>query len=80
MENNNDAQTICDKLFDDMIGNNNQFDSPITNEKGEPMKKFLIYNDFTASGKGIRQIENLFRTKYYLHMQMFIPQWVIVQK
>ena len=54
MENNNDAQTICDKLFDDMIGNNNQFDSPITNEKGEPMKKFLIYNDFTASGKGIR--------------------------
>ena len=52
-----DAQNICDRIFHDMIGNDIQFDSPMSNEKGEPMKKFLIYNDFTASGKGIRQIE-----------------------
>jgi selenocysteine lyase/cysteine desulfurase len=50
-------QTICDNLFKDMIGNNIKFDSPIKNEKGEPMKKYLIYNDFTASGKGLKSIE-----------------------
>ena len=51
------TQIIFDKLFNDMIGNNLQFESPIKNEKGEKMKKFLIYNDFTASGKGLRSNE-----------------------
>ena len=57
MEGSNDAQAICDKIFNDMIGNNIQFDSPVKNEKGVNMKKFLIYNDFTASGKGLKEIE-----------------------
>ena len=37
--------------------NNVQFESPIRNEKGELMKKYLIYTDFTASGKGLRKME-----------------------
>ena len=44
-------------MFNDMIGNNVQFESPIRNEKGELMKKYLIYTDFTASGKGLRKME-----------------------
>ena len=52
-----EAQKICDDLFDDMIGNNIQYDGPITNEKGNVMKKFIIYNDFTASGKGLKSVE-----------------------
>ena len=52
-----ETQKIFDDLFNDMIGNNLQFESPIKNEKGEKMKKYLIYTDFTASGKGLRTIE-----------------------
>ena len=44
-------QYIFDQLFEDMIGNNIQFTSPIKDEKNEKMKKFLIYADFIASGK-----------------------------
>ena len=58
MEKGIDPQVFCDRLFDDMIGNNIQFESPITDENGNKMKKYLIYADFTASGKGLRQIEN----------------------
>ena len=50
-------QYLFDELFEDMIGNNIQFTSPIINEKKEKMKKFLIYADFTASGKGLKRIE-----------------------
>ena len=58
MEKGIDPQVFCDRLFDDMIGNNIQFESPIVDENGNKTKKFLIYADFTASGKGLRQIEN----------------------
>ena len=51
------TQNKFDNFFNDMIGNNLQFESPIKNEKGEKMKKYLIYTDFTASGKGLRTIE-----------------------
>ena len=51
-------QSLCDKLFDDMIGNNVQFESPIEDEKGNFTKKFIIYNDFTASGKGLKSVES----------------------
>ena len=60
-----ETQKIFDDLFNDMIGNNLQFESPIKNEKGEIMKKFLIYADFTASGKGLRKIEQ-FISKHIL--------------
>ena len=50
-------QYIFDQLFEDMIGNNIQFTSPIKDEINEKMKKFLIYTDFTASGKGLKRIE-----------------------
>ena len=60
-----ETQKIFDDLFNDMIGNNLQFESPIKNEKGEIMKKFLIYTDFTASGKGLRKIEQ-FISKHIL--------------
>ena len=52
------TQKLFDDLYNDMIGNNIQFESPIKNEKEEKMKKFLIYTDFTASGKGLRKIED----------------------
>ena len=51
------AQLLCDDLFNDMIGNNIEYDGPITNEKGNVMKKYIIYNDFTASGKGLKSVE-----------------------
>jgi len=51
------SQKIFDNMFNDMIGNNLQLESPIKNEKGENMKKFIIYTDFTASGKGLRKME-----------------------
>ena len=51
-------QTTCDKLFEDMIGNNIQFESPIEDENGNLTKKFIIYNDFTASGKGLKKLES----------------------
>jgi len=51
------SQKLFDNMFNDMIGNNLQFESPIKNEKGEFMKKYLIYTDFTASGKGLRKLE-----------------------
>ena len=50
-------QYIFDTLFEDMIGNHIQFTSPIINEKKEKVKKFLIYTDFTASGKGLKRLE-----------------------
>ena len=70
------SQKRFDNMFNDMIGNNLQFESPIKNGKGEFMKKYLIYTDFTASGKGLRKMEELF----YQHMQMFIQQLDIVLK
>ena len=51
------VQQLCDDLFNDMIGNNIEYDGPITNEKGNVMKKYIIYNDFTASGKGLKSVE-----------------------
>ena len=51
------SQKRFDNMFNDMIGNNLQFESPIKNGKGEFMKKYLIYTDFTASGKGLRKME-----------------------
>ena len=51
------AQKICDDLFNDMIGNNIQYDGQIINEQGNLIKKFIIYNDFTSSGKSLKSIE-----------------------
>ena len=51
-------QKLCDDLFNDMIGNNIQYEGPITDKYGNVMKKFIIYNDFTAIGKGLKRIEN----------------------
>ena len=34
-------QTTCHKLFEDMIGNHMQFESPIEDENGNPTKKTL---------------------------------------
>ena len=54
-------QYVFDQLFEDMIGNHIQFTSPIINEKKEKVKKFLIYTDFTASGKGLKRLERYIR-------------------
>jgi len=56
-------QTICNKLFDDMIGNNIQYNSPITDKNGNIMRKFIIYNDFTASGKGLKSVESFIKNE-----------------
>ena len=50
-------EELCKKLFNDMIGNNIQLDSPIKDENNKQIKHFLIYNDFTASGKSLKKIE-----------------------
>ena len=41
-------QTTCHKLFEDMIGNHMQFESPIEDENGNPTKKPIIYNDIST--------------------------------
>ena len=48
---------LCLKLFNDMIGNNIQLDSPIKDQNNNLMKHFLVYNDFTASGKPLKKLE-----------------------
>ena len=50
-------EEFCQKLFNDMIGNNIQLDSPIKDKDNNNMKHFLIYTDFTASGKGLKHLE-----------------------
>ena len=56
-------QTTCNKLFEDMIGNHMQFESPIEDENGNPTKKPIIYNDFTASGKGLKSVESFIQNQ-----------------
>ena len=58
-----DPQKICDKLFEDMIGNNIQYDSPFLDGNGNFIKKFIIYNDFTASGKCLTSMERFIEDK-----------------
>ena len=55
--NEQDSQEICDNLFKDMIGNNIKYDGPITDEYGNVLQKFIIYTDFTASGKSLKSLE-----------------------
>ena len=50
-------QQKFDALFQDMIGNNIRFTSPMLDENKKETKKCLIYTDFTASGKGLNKIE-----------------------
>ena len=50
-------EKYCQKLFDDMIGNNIELDSPIKDQNNKNLKHYLIYTDFTASGKGLRKVE-----------------------
>jgi len=55
MNNNNDSinQQKCQYIFNDMIGNNIAYESPIRGSL-----KHLIYADFTASGKLLKSIES----------------------
>ena len=65
MEGSNDAQAICDKIFNDMIGNNIQFDSPVKNEKGVNENDLIIADsaepksigDFRSYGSCMRGAE-----------------------
>ena len=50
-------EELCLQLFNDMIGNNIQLDSPIRDQSNKYLKHFLIYTDFTASGKGLKKLE-----------------------
>ena len=63
IEGKENPQAICDDLFNDIIGNNLQYTSPIKDENGNEMKKFIIYNDFTASGKGLKSIERFIKNQ-----------------
>ena len=40
-----------------MIGNNTKLDSQIIEQNNNLMKHFLVYNDFTASGKPLKKLE-----------------------
>ena len=56
------AKNFAD-LFDDIIGNNIQFDCPIKLNNKQPTKNFIIYSDFTASGKSLKSIETVINDK-----------------
>ena len=56
-EDDENPQELCKKLFDDMIGNNIQLDSPIKDENNKNLKHYLIYTDYTASGKSLKKLE-----------------------
>ena len=56
-EEDENPEEYCQKLFDDMIGNNIELDSPIKDQNNKNLKHFLVYSDFTASGKGLRKVE-----------------------
>jgi len=45
------------RTIKDMIGNNIKYDGPITDEYGNVLQKFIIYTDFTASGKSLKSLE-----------------------
>ena len=63
----------CQKLFSNMIGNNILIHSPIKNNYGQYLTHYLIYNDFTASGKGLKNLEEFIQKIFYQHMPMCIP-------
>lgn len=50
-------EEFCQKIFSNMIGNNLLIDSPIKDEKCQNLSHYIIYNDFTASGKGLKKLE-----------------------
>ena len=56
-EENENPEELCLQLFNDMIGNNIHLDSPIKDQNNKYLKHFLIYTDFTASGKGLKKLE-----------------------
>ena len=56
-EENDNPEEICKKLFNDMIGNNIYLESPLKNKNNQNLKHYLIYTDFTASGKGLKKME-----------------------
>ena len=56
-EEEENPEEYCQKLFDDMLGNNIELDSPIKDQNNKNLKHYLIYTDFTASGKGLRKVE-----------------------
>ena len=56
-EKDDSPEELCLKLFNDMIGNNIEVDSPIKDKNNKQLKHFLIYNDFTASGKSLKKLE-----------------------
>ena len=58
LEENQTPEDLCNELFDDMIGNNILIDSPIKDENNKNFQHYIIYCDFTASGKGVRKLEN----------------------
>ena len=51
------TEEFCQKIFSNMIGNNLLIDSPIKDDKCQNLSHYIIYNDFTASGKGLKKLE-----------------------
>ena len=47
------SQKMISSIFEDIIGSNMKIKNPITDEDN-----FLIYADYTASGRGLNSIEN----------------------
>ena len=58
-----DDEEICRKLFADMIGNDIEYESPFKDEENKNLKKYLIYSDFTSSGKGLNYIETFIKNE-----------------
>ena len=48
-------------IFAQIIGKDLQFESPIKDENNKRLKKFIIYTDYTASGKSIKSIESFIK-------------------
>ena len=56
-EEDENPEDLCTKLFNDMIGNNIQLYSPIKDQNNKYLKHYLIYTDYTASGKSLKKLE-----------------------
>ena len=53
----NEYNKECQNLLKDMVGNNMKIMSPFKDNFGNNLSTFLIYCDFTASGKALESIE-----------------------
>ena len=56
-----ETKNCLNDIFAQIIGKDLQFETPIKDENNKRLKKFIIYTDYTASGKSIKSIESFIK-------------------